>query len=95
MGTLEHSFETVVEAIRGTALESPDHLALRHSNSAHWPSLASLSSECPASVRRYFAVDEAFYEHVVEQEGSRIGHRAGHTALPASEGDWAMGVTWV
>ena len=47
------------------------------------------------SVRQYFAVDEAFYEHVVKQEGSCIGHRAGHTALSESEGDWAMGVTWV
>ena len=96
VGTLEHSLETVVEAIRGTALESPDQFALRHSNSAHWPSLASFKQRVPwPSVRRYFAVDEAFYEHVVEQEGSCIGHRAGHTALPASEGDWAMGVTWV
>ena len=65
-------------------------------SSSHWPSLASFKQRVPwPSVRRYFAVDEAFYEHVVEQEGSCIGHRAGHTALPASEGDWAMGVTWV
>jgi hypothetical protein len=94
VGTLEHGIHALVAAIWSTALNSTP-VRLKHVNEEHWPLLKSFKDNVPwTDVKRYYAVDDAFYKHVSRQKGSCIGHRADHLRLPESTLDWASGVTW-